>query len=185
MKENLHFVRSFQRTQIRCPIKQHTECALSVRLQLVANFILCRRMNINRANWAASGAGDLTVCGVLRPINEREMQMQAAVGQSGAPRLGMYREDADTASGWQAAWLAGCLPVSPAGSHFIDHNRQSLPPGQSGNTRRLPNVGLMLGQRCRCWTNIKPTFGAHRANSLLPSTHTLLLSKQRHSKFQT
>ena len=184
MKENLHFVRSFQRTQIRCPIKQHTECALSVRLQRVANFILCRRMNINRANWAASGAGDLTVCGVLRPINEREMQMQAAVGQSGAPRLGMYREDADTASGWQAAWLAACLYPRP-GHILLTTIARACHPANPANTRRLPNVGLMLGQRRRRWTNIKPTLGAHRANSLLPSTHTLLLSKQRHSEFQT
>ena len=27
------------------------------------------------------------------------------------------------------------------------------------NTRRLTNAGLMLGQRRRRWTNIKPTLG--------------------------
>ena len=42
-------------------------------------------------------------------------------------------------------WLRLCLAAS-SGWKF--------PAG----TRRLYNAGLMLGQHCRCWTNIKPTF---------------------------
>ena len=31
----------------------------------------------------------------------------------------------------------------------------------TAKTRRLPNAGLMLGQRLRRWPNVKPTFGQY------------------------
>ena len=53
------------------------------------------------------------------------------------------------------------------------------------NTRRWTNAGLMLGQRRRRWTNIKPALvkgrdGYHTAMCQVTSPHTIIIHSSRH-----